>query len=53
MKFVNSIKLLLLLILFSNCNNFWNNYPWFEGDYQLAKFIAGNKLIMLNFYAEW
>ena len=50
MKF---IKLLLLLLLLSNCNNLWNKYPWFNGDYELAKSVSGNKLIMLDFYADW
>ena len=53
MNFYYSIKLLLVFILFSNCNNFWISYPWFEGDYELAKSVAGNRLIMLDFYADW
>ncbi len=53
MYFLKSFKLLLLLLLFSNCNNFWNTYPWFNGDYELAKSVSGNKLIMLDFYADW
>ena len=47
------IRLLIFLLLFSSCHNFWNPYPWFNGDYELAKSVAGNRLIMLDFYADW
>ena len=47
------LRLLIFLLVSSGCNNFWNPYPWFNGDYELAKSVAGNRLIMLDFYADW
>ena len=43
------LTLLLTLFLFKNSNK----YPWFQGDFELAKSVAGNRLIMLDFYADW
>ena len=50
----NLIKIVILFFLiigFSFKNN--NQYPWFNGDYELAKTVAGNRLIMLDFYSDW
>tara|TARA_Y100001968_G_scaffold77551_1_gene68832 strand:+ start:2593 stop:2766 length:174 start_codon:yes stop_codon:yes gene_type:complete len=50
----NLIKIVILFFLiigFAFKNN--NQYPWFNGDYELAKTVAGNRLIMLDFYSDW
>tara|TARA_Y100001970_G_C14232435_1_gene859530 strand:- start:2778 stop:2936 length:159 start_codon:yes stop_codon:yes gene_type:complete len=46
-------KILIFFFVFSGCNSFWNKYPWFDGDFELAQSVAGNRLIMLDFYADW
>tara|TARA_B100000941_G_C28331090_1_gene461630 strand:+ start:360 stop:545 length:186 start_codon:yes stop_codon:yes gene_type:complete len=52
---VKLILLTLLLTLFSIFLNYKNkkNFLWFNGDYELAKTVAGNRIIMLEFYADW
>jgi thiol:disulfide interchange protein len=44
--------MLLFALLFMACSN-KANYPWFLGSFDDAKSAAGEKLIMLDFYAAW
>ena len=50
MKRYTSIVLSILLI--TACGK-KVNYPWFAGSLNDAKANAGEKLIMLDFYATW
>ena len=43
---------LLSALLLMACSN-KANYPWFLGSFDDAKSAAGDKLIMLDFYAVW
>ena len=54
----NLIKLILLTLLLTILSTFLfyknkKNFIWFNGDYELAKTVAGNRIIMLEFYADW
>ena len=54
----NLIKIVVLFFLIIGLigfsfKSFKNQYPWFNGDYELAKTVAGNRLIMLDFYSDW
>ena len=54
----NLVKLILLTLLLTLLSTFLyyknkNNFIWFNGDYELAKTVAGNRVIMLEFYADW
>jgi thiol:disulfide interchange protein len=50
------MKRILLLffipLLFSACS-IKADYPWFKGNLDEAKATAGDKLILLDFYAVW
>ncbi|MBC8310695.1 MAG: hypothetical protein H8E72_00155 [Candidatus Marinimicrobia bacterium] len=50
MKRYTSIVLSILLI--TTCGK-KADYPWFTGSFDDAKANAGEKLIMLDFYATW
>ncbi|MAP66756.1 MAG: hypothetical protein CMF80_03540 [Candidatus Marinimicrobia bacterium] len=54
----NLVKLILLTLLLTLLSTFLyyknkKNFIWFNGDYELAKTVAGNRVIMLEFYADW
>ncbi len=48
----NKISILLSVLFFSSCGGDLG-YPWFLGNFNEAKDIAKEKLIMLDFYAAW
>jgi PBP1b-binding outer membrane lipoprotein LpoB len=50
MKRYTSIVLSILLITACGTKA---DYPWFAGSFDDAKANAGEKLIMLDFYATW
>tara|TARA_S200000501_G_C20385297_1_gene552420 strand:+ start:268 stop:453 length:186 start_codon:yes stop_codon:yes gene_type:complete len=54
----NLVKLILLILFLTLLSTFLfyknkNFFLWFNGDYELAKTVAGNRIIMLEFYADW
>ena len=46
------ISIVSLILLISTCVK-KAEYPWFTGSFDDAKANAGDKLIMLDFYAAW
>lgn len=46
------ISIILSILLITACGK-KAGYPWFLGTLDEAKGIAGEKLIMLDFYATW
>jgi len=47
---MNKLFLTLSLLLFS-CNK--NNVNWYEGEFQEALENSAEKIIMVDFYADW
>ena len=46
------ISIVLSILFITACSN-KTDYPWFSGNFDDAKANAGEKLIMLDFYASW
>jgi hypothetical protein len=44
--------ILLSILCIAACTK-KTDYPWFSGSFEDAKANAGEKLIMLDFYAMW
>ena len=48
---LKKITIILFILLLSCVSN--NKYPWFLESFDIAKSVAGSRLIMLDFYADW
>ncbi len=49
-KIINQSFYFIVVLILAGCQN--SGYQWYSGSFEEAKFVAGSKLILLDFYTD-